>query len=59
MTKLEMENRLVVARSWGFGGKKGAGYGYKSSSTGIRELGLFSILQWWSHKSTPDKTAQS
>lgn len=46
MTKLEMENRLVVARSWGFGGKKGAGYGYKSSSTGIRELGLFSILQW-------------
>lgn len=29
MTKLEMEKRLVVARSWGFAEKKGGGYGYK------------------------------
>jgi len=29
MTKVEMENRLVVARNWDFGEKKGGGCGYK------------------------------
>lgn len=29
MTKLEIENRSVVARRWGSGVRKGGGHGYK------------------------------
>lgn len=32
MTKLEMEDRLLAARSWGFGERKGGGSRYKKGA---------------------------